>query len=42
MAVSHREYDERHDKEAKEDHLAQGENDRKEIEELVLLAGQHI
>ncbi len=42
MTMSHSEIDERQDKQAKEDHLAQGENDRHEVKETVLLSAQHI
>ena len=42
MTVSYREYDQRQDKKTKENHLAQGEDHRQEVEESVLLRAQHI
>lgn len=42
VAVSHSEKDERQDKEAEEDHLTQGKHDCEEVENRVLLRGQHV
>src|SRR5659263_376863 len=41
-AESHRKQDQRQDKEAKEDHLTQGEDHRGEVEDFVLMRRQYI